>query len=128
MKKPRVLIVEDESIIAWDLQRRLQRLDAEVVAIVDTAERAVERVRLDAPDLILMDITLKGEKTGIDAAMEIRRFSDAAIAYLTGNTHLGDDPAILASRAQGMVSKPPSEAQLKELLLLTGPDAVRTLS
>lgn len=117
MKKPRVLIIEDESIIAWDLKRRLQRLDAEVISIVDTAELAVERARLDAPDLILMDITLKGEKTGIDAAMEIRKFSGAAIVYLTGNTHLADDPAVAASRAQGMVSKPPSEAQLKEMLL-----------
>ena len=117
MEKPRVLIVEDEGIIAWDLKRRLQRLDAEVISIVDTAELAVERARHDAPDLILMDITLKGEKTGIDAAMEIREFSEAAIVYLTGNTHLVDDPVVLASRAQGMASKPPSDEQLREMLL-----------
>jgi CheY-like chemotaxis protein len=63
-----------------------------------------------------MDITLKGAKTGIDAAMEIRQFSEVPIVYLTGNTHLLNDPAIAASRAQGMYSKPPSEAQILSML------------
>lgn len=116
MSRPKVLIVEDEGIIAWDLKRRVQRLDAEVIAVVDTADRAVERARADAPDLILMDITLKGEKTGIEAATEIRRFSETAIVYLTGNSHLADDPAVVASRAQGMFSKPPSDAQILAML------------
>ncbi len=116
MSRPKVLIVEDEGIIAWDLKRRVQRLDADVIAVVDTADRAVERARADAPDLILMDITLKGEKTGIEAATEIRRFSETAIVYLTGNSHLADDPAVVASRAQGMFSKPPSDAQILKML------------
>jgi CheY-like chemotaxis protein len=116
VSRPKVLIVEDEGIIAWDLKRRVQRLDADVIAVVDTADRAVERARADAPDLILMDITLKGEKTGIEAATEIRRFSETAIVYLTGNSHLADDPAVVASRAQGMFSKPPSDAQILKML------------
>jgi DNA-binding NarL/FixJ family response regulator len=111
-----VLIVEDESIIAWDLKRKLERLEAEVVAIADTAETAIAQAKLGSPDLILMDISLKGIKTGIDAAMEIRRFSAASIVYLTGNTHLADDPEVMATRAQGMYSKPPSEAQIKAML------------
>jgi DNA-binding NarL/FixJ family response regulator len=124
VKKIRILIVEDEIIIAWDLKRRLERLDSEVIAIADSAEAAVELVRSDSPDLILMDITLKGPRTGIDAALDIRRFSETAIVYLTGNTHLADAPAIAASRAQGMYAKPPSEAQIKAMLQAANSDTV----
>jgi len=116
MSKPRVLIVEDEIIIAWDLKRTLERLGNDVVAIASTAATAVDIARSSRPDLILMDIILKGSRTGIDAALEIRRFSDVPIVYLTGNAHLMNDPAILASRAQGVFSKPPSEEHLLQML------------
>ena len=116
MTKLKVLIVEDEMIIAWDLKRTIERLEHEVLSIASSAEAAVDTAKSKDPDMILMDISLKGKRTGIDAAMEIRGFSQASIFFLTGNTHLFDDPAILASRAQGMYAKPPSEAQLREML------------
>ncbi len=116
MTKLKVLIVEDEMIIAWDLKRTIEGLEHEVLSIASSAEAAVDTAKSKDPDMILMDISLKGKRTGIDAAMEIRGFSQASIFFLTGNTHLFDDPAILASRAQGMYAKPPSEAQLREML------------
>ena len=116
MNKLKVLIVEDELIIAWDLKRTIEGLEHEVLSIASSAEAAVDTAKSKDPDMILMDISLKGKRTGIDAAMEIRGFSQASIFFLTGNTHLFDDPAILASRAQGMYAKPPSEAQLREML------------
>lgn len=116
MKKLRVLIVEDETIIAWDLRRTIEKLGCEVSSIASDADTAVASARADNPDLILMDITLRGVKTGIDAALEIRRFSAVPLVYLTGNTHLANDPGIVASRAQGMYSKPPSMDQLSQML------------
>jgi CheY-like chemotaxis protein len=118
VSKPKVLIVEDEVIIAWSLRRMLESLESEVVSIAANADKAVEEARAAAPDLILMDIALKGKKTGIDAAMEIRRFSRVPIIFLTGNTHLVDDPSITATEAQGMYAKPPTGAQLLEMLAI----------
>ena len=116
MRKPRVLIVEDETIIAWDLRRTIERLGGEVSSVASDADAAVACARADHPDLILMDITLRGSRTGIDAALDIRGFSAVPLVYLTGNTHLANDPEILATRAQGMYSKPPSLEQLRQML------------
>lgn len=119
MARVKVLIVEDESIIAWDLKKTLERMDGEVVGIAPSADAAVEKARSDDPDLILMDITLRGDRTGVDAAMAIRGFSDVPIVYLTGNSHLIDDPEIVATRSQGLVPKPPSEEQIRAILNMT---------
>jgi CheY-like chemotaxis protein len=116
MSKVKVLIVEDEIIVAWDLKQIFERLGSEVLPIAASAEQAVEQTRTGAPDLILMDITLKGDKTGIAAAAEIRQFSQVPIIYLTGNTRLMGDPAIHATLAQGFYAKPHSEPQLREML------------
>jgi CheY-like chemotaxis protein len=116
MSKLKVLIVEDEMIIAWNLKRILERMENEVLPIAASAEKAVEQARTGEPDLVLMDIALKGEKTGIDAAMEIRRFSQVPIVYLTGNNQRMSDPLILATRSQGIFTKPPLEPQLREML------------
>ena len=116
MNKLKVLIVEDEVIIAWDLKRTIEKLEGGVVDIAASADKAVEHARVHAPDLILMDIGLKGQRTGIDAAVEIRSFSKAPIIFLTGNTHLVDDALIESIRAQGLYSKPPSRPQLMEML------------
>ena len=116
MSKLKVLIVEDEIIIAWNLKQTLELWEIEVLPIAASAEKAVEQARTGAPDLILMDMVLKGDKTGINAAMEIRRFSQVPIIFLTGNSHLLSDPRIQAAQAQGMYAKPPSEDQLREML------------
>jgi CheY-like chemotaxis protein len=112
----RVLIVEDEVIIAWDLRETLERLGNEVLPIAAAAGKAVEQARAAAPDLILMDITLRGERTGIDAALEIREFSDVPIFYVTGNSHLLHDLQMIRTHAQGVYAKPPSEDQIQEML------------
>ncbi|PKL09628.1 MAG: response regulator [Spirochaetae bacterium HGW-Spirochaetae-7] len=118
MKKLRILIVEDETIIAWDLRRTIERLGSEVCSVAADADAAVACARADSPDLILMDIKLRGVRTGIDAALEIRRFSEVPLVYLTGNAHLANDPEIVATRAQGMYSKPPSQDQLIQMLAI----------
>jgi DNA-binding response OmpR family regulator len=84
--EPRALIVEDEILIAEELRERLSRLGFNVIAVVDTADLGVAIATSEHPDLVLMDIRLRGEKDGVEAAMEIRRQVDVPIVYLTAHS------------------------------------------
>ena len=77
------LIVEDEILIAEDLKERLISFGFRVIAAVDSADEAVTLAVREHPDLVLMDIRLKGKKDGIEAAEEIRKQIDLPIVYLT---------------------------------------------
>ncbi len=78
----RVLIVEDELIIADGFSEYLDSLGHEVVGIEETGKGAVERARRKKPDLVLMDITLKDRMDGIEAAERIREFDESVHIYL----------------------------------------------
>lgn len=83
MKKTSVLIVEDEVIIAKDLAQTLTKLGYTVAGHCVKGEDAIDMVESKKPDLVLMDIMLKGNMTGIDAAKEIRKKFDVPVVYLT---------------------------------------------
>jgi CheY-like chemotaxis protein len=80
---PRVLIVEDEILIAEELRERLSRFGYSVIAAVDSADEGIAIATRELPDLVLMDIRLKGEKDGVQAAKEIRQQVDIPIVYVT---------------------------------------------
>jgi CheY-like chemotaxis protein len=80
---PRALIVEDEILIAEELRERLSRLGFSVIAAVDSAEEGIAIATRECPDLVLMDIRLRGEKDGVQAAQEIRQQVDVPIVSLT---------------------------------------------
>jgi CheY-like chemotaxis protein len=80
---PRALIVEDEILIAEEIRERLSRLGFSVIATVDSADECVTVATTERPDLVLMDIRLRGEKDGVQAAKEIREQVDVPIVYLT---------------------------------------------
>jgi CheY-like chemotaxis protein len=82
-QKVRILIVEDEQIVAEDLRQTLETMGYIVVGVVSRGERAVESARQEVPDLILMDIMLSGEMDGISAAQQIRSEHDIPIIYVT---------------------------------------------
>ncbi|MFQ5616738.1 MAG: response regulator, partial [Anaerolineales bacterium] len=85
MVKGQILVVEDENIVAMDIQNRLRRLGYAVPAVVSSGEEAIDKAAETHPDLVLMDIKLKGEMDGVAAAEQIRaRFGIPAI-YLTAN-------------------------------------------
>ena len=83
MDKTHILLVEDESIIAKDIRVSLQNLGYDVSAVVSSGEEAVEKSEEHRPSLVLMDIVLKGEIDGIEAASEIRSRFDIPVVYLT---------------------------------------------
>jgi transcriptional regulator with GAF, ATPase, and Fis domain/DNA-binding NarL/FixJ family response regulator len=85
MEKAKILIVEDEAIIAMELGSQLQSLGYEVTSIVDTGDDAIKKAEEDKPDLILMDIRIKGEMDGIDAAQVIWSLFAIPIVFTTAH-------------------------------------------
>lgn len=83
MGKAKILVVEDEAIIARDLQWRLESMGYDVPFITASGEDAVRKAREIKPDLVLMDIMLLGEIDGIEAASKIRSEDDIPVIYIT---------------------------------------------
>ncbi|UTB32846.1 MAG: response regulator [Methanobacterium sp. ERen5] len=83
MSNERIMIVEDESIVAMGIKHKLEDLGYDVVGIVATGEGAVKTALKTVPDLILMDIVLKGDLDGIEAAQQIHKHQDTPIIYIT---------------------------------------------
>jgi two-component system, cell cycle sensor histidine kinase and response regulator CckA len=79
----RIMVVEDEPITAADLEQTLVALGYEVTAWVDNGEEAVTRAEKLEPDLVLMDIRLRGALNGIEAARQLRKQNDVPIVFLT---------------------------------------------
>ncbi|MCB9188469.1 MAG: response regulator [Flavobacteriales bacterium] len=83
MSKINVLVVEDESIVSKDIQYSLKKLGYNVVGAAATGEKAIELAGEKTPDIILMDIMLKGDITGIEASAEIKEKYNIPIIFLT---------------------------------------------
>ncbi|MBI5680503.1 MAG: PAS domain S-box protein [Methanobacterium sp.] len=83
MSSIKILVVEDESIVAMDIKNRLESMNYIVPGIISSGEEAVKKAAEAKPDLILMDIVLKGEMDGIDAAQIIKNTLDIPVVYLT---------------------------------------------
>jgi len=104
--KTRIMVVEDEGIVALDLCQMLEGLDYEVVCHVDTAELAVVKARELKPDLALMDINLKGAMDGIQAAAQILDSVKTPIIFLTSH---GDEGTLQRAKLTypfGYILKP----------------------
>ena len=86
MAKSKIMIVEDEWITADDIRMSLQSLGYTVTSMSSSGEEAIQKAEEDRPDLVLMDIVLKGEMDGIEAASQIRSCYDIPIIYLTAYT------------------------------------------
>ena len=86
IESKRVLIVEDDMLLSLVEERLIQKLGHQVVAKVDNAREAIEKAAELSPDLIVMDIVLKGDTDGIEAMEEIRKHSDIPVIYLSGNS------------------------------------------
>lgn len=111
--KYKILIVEDEILVASDIQESLESLGYTVQGMVDTAQKAIDAVENELPDLILMDINLKGEMTGIDAARQITKEHDVPIIYLTANTDMDTVSKAKVALPYGYISKPFTDKDLR---------------
>jgi DNA-binding response OmpR family regulator len=111
--EPRVLIVEDETLIAEELKERLERFGFSVIAAVDSAEEGIQIAMTERPDLVLMDVRLRGEKDGVQAATEIRERVDVPVIYLTAYSDHATLDRAKHTEPYGYVLKPFHERELQ---------------
>lgn len=112
MTPKKVLIVEDEMIIAMLIERLVIKLGHEVIDKVSTGEKAIEIALQNTPDLILMDIRLKGELDGIEAISRIQEKKLVPVIYISGNSDLVHKKKIEKTEYIDFLSKPITESDL----------------
>ena len=112
----RVLIVEDEILVAIDLRAMLEANACTVVGIAASADQAIRMADRERPDLILMDVRLEGARDGVDAAIEIRERFDIPSLFITANADARIQERAQAARPFGFIVKPLSETMLLRAL------------
>jgi two-component system, response regulator PdtaR len=112
----KLLIVEDDYLVALEVERIVRKAGYDVVGIVATADEALRQAELYLPDLVLMDIRLATARDGIEAAIELRQKLN--IDSLIVSSHIDQDTLQRAAAASpsGFVSKPVSEATLSRAI------------
>ncbi|MBE8996852.1 response regulator [Nostoc sp. LEGE 12447] len=108
----RILVVEDEYILAINLQESLESLGYTVLGIADSAEEAIEKATESRPNLILMDIRLRGEMDGIQASEQIWRNLQIPVIYLTGHSDRSTVERATLTSPFGYILKPIKEQEL----------------
>ena len=113
MDKKKILIVEDERIIAEDIERTLQNFNYEVISVVSSGVDAIRIVRDKKPDMVLMDIVLDGDMNGVEVAEKIRKVHRVPIIYLTA---YADEKTLTNAKVTdpfGYILKPFDERELR---------------
>jgi PAS domain S-box-containing protein len=113
MTPARIMIVEDERITAEDLQDILQHLGYSVTAVVSTGADAIREAELTSPDLVMMDIRIKGDMDGVEAARVIRQRFDIPAVYLTAHADVETLSRAKLAEPLGYIIKPFQESELQ---------------
>lgn len=117
MKKPlRILIVEDNVIVAMDISSRIKNMGYEVTSCVTRGETAVKEAIENPPDIILMDIQLKGKMNGIEAAKAIKAETEIDIIFLSAFADKSIGRESEKIKPLGYLTKPVSDKELMDLI------------
>lgn len=114
MKK--IIIIEDETIISFSYRLQLERMGFHVIGTARSSEEAEGLLRSERPDLIIMDIYLKGPKTGLELAQEIHATDPIPILFLTASTRPDVIGAIRALKGCHYLAKPINSDSLEDML------------
>lgn len=117
-EKTRILIVEDDMIIAANISLQLSKLGYEVTGIESRGEEAINHALENRPDIILMDIQLKGEINGIEAAREIHEKASIPLIYLTANSDEASFQKAKETKPYAFISKPFNKLDLQRTIEL----------
>lgn len=122
MAAARILIAEDERLIAIDLQRRLTRLGYMVVALAASGVEAIQKALSLHPDVVLMDIRLQGTMDGIEAAQQIQASMEIPVVFMTAYVDEETRQRVRAASPWGYLHKPFTAQQVQSTLeqVLTG--------
>lgn len=112
MSKINILVVEDESIVSKDIQHSLNKLGYNVVGAASTGEKALELARSERPDIVLMDIMLKGQMNGIETAEIIRNDMSIPVVFLTAYADESTLSKAKVTEPYGYIIKPFKEIDL----------------
>lgn len=112
MSKTNVLVVEDESIVAKDIQQSLTKLGYNVIGTAPTGEKALALVEEFRPDIVLMDIMLKGPMNGIEVAAEVKENFGIPVIFLTAYADEGTLTRAKVTEPYGYIIKPFKEIDL----------------
>jgi DNA-binding LytR/AlgR family response regulator len=112
MEKLNIFIVEDESIVAKDIQNSLTKLGYTVVGIANNGNDAIDRIMELSPDLVLMDIMIKGDLTGIDVSEKIKEKINVPVIFLTAYADEGTLAKAKITEPYGYILKPFKEIDL----------------
>ncbi len=110
---PRIMIVEDEFIIAEELQKRLESLGYEVTAAVDNGEEALQKASENPPQVVLMDIRLQGQMNGIETAAALQRELGIPSIYVTAYAEDRMLEQAAATEHSGYLIKPYRDKELQ---------------
>lgn len=121
---PDIVLVEDRSLVGRDIQRKLENFGYTVTDLVGSGDATLEAVRSNKPDLILMDVNLKGEMDGIETVDKISEDYDIHVVFMTAYSEEKIIERIEESGAEGYLLKPIEETELEKLLkvILSGDD------
>lgn len=117
-KEVSILIVEDDMIIAANISVQLTKLGYVVTGIASRGEDAIAHTRLNPPDIILMDINLKGKLNGIETASLIQQEEEIPIVYLTANNDEATFSRARKTHPHAFISKPFSILNLRRTIAL----------
>jgi CheY-like chemotaxis protein len=112
----RILIVEDERLIAIDLQRRLTRLGYSVVALAASGMEAIQKALTLRPDVVLMDIRLQGDMDGVEAAQQIQASAIIPVVFMTAYVDEDTHRRLRATSPWGCLYKPFTPHQVQSTL------------
>jgi len=112
MDKTKILVVEDQAIVALNIKNRLKNLGYSVPSAVVSGKEAIREAELTNADLVLMDIMLKGDMDGIEAAQIIKSRFGIPIIYLTACTDFETLERAKLTDPEGYISKPFKEEDL----------------
>lgn len=116
MQLCRILVVEDEAIVAMDIEDRLASMNYALAGRADSGEKALDLIEKQHPDLVLMDIRLKGDMDGITAAEEVRRRFHLPVIFLTAYSEDATVERAKLAEPYGYILKPFEDRELKSAI------------
>lgn len=125
-RKIRILIVEDDMIIAANLSLQLTKLGYEVTGIESRGEEALHHAVENNPDIVLMDVNLKGELDGIETVTRIQQQIEPGVVYLTANNDEGTFNRAKSTQPHAFISKPFHKLNLQRTIALVAEQITET--
>ena len=116
LKKARILVVEDDMIICEDIRISLQTIGYKLAGIFESGEETLEQIKLLKPDLVLMDIVLRGRMNGIETARKIRDQYDIPVVFLTAYADKITLERAKKTKPYGYIFKPFDDLELKAVI------------